>query len=112
MMAVALDNDYEFEVAITRKNTSTGATEPAAGLTGLSFRFSATDGGTAIHASLQVNATERSGTPGTYFAVCQGDDLRAQLAASYIGKVIYEVFGDGTNVLSSIPRLVIEHRRD
>jgi hypothetical protein len=111
MITISLDNDFEPEMAVTRKNTTTGVLEPAAGLTGLTFRLSATDGGTAIHADLEVTATERSGAPGVYFAILDGDKLRTHLAASYIGKVVWEVFGDGTNVFSSIERKIVERRR-
>lgn len=109
MKAVALDNDWEAEWRATRKNASTGTIEPATGLAGLVARFSATDGGSAIHSSLSVNLTERGAT-GIYYGVLQGDDLRANLA-TYVEKQIFEVFGDGTNVLTSIPRRVTAVRR-
>jgi len=110
LKTVSLDNDWELEYAATRKNASTGAIEPATGLAGLTGRLSATDAGATIHASLSVSLSER-GTTGIYFGVLQGDDLRAQLAASFTNVVIYEVFGDGTNVLTSVPRLVAAVRR-
>lgn len=94
---------------MTRKNSATGTLEPATGLTGLSARLSLTDAGAAIHATMSVNLTERGAT-GIYAGVIQGDDLRTQLAA-LVGTVLYEVFGDGTNVLTSIPRLVSAVRR-
>jgi hypothetical protein len=109
MKSISLDNDYEPEYRATRKNAATGAIEAATGLTGLSARLSATDGGAAIHATMSVNLTER-GSTGIYFGVLQGDDLRTQLAA-LAGSVVYEVFGDGVNVLTSIPRLVSAVRR-
>jgi hypothetical protein len=109
MKSVALDNDWELEYAATRKNASTGALEPATGLAGLTGRLSATDGGATIHATLSVSLSER-GTTGIYFGVLQGDDLRVQLAA-LVNTIVYEVFGDGVNVLTSIPRLVAAVRR-
>ena len=105
-----LDNDFEPEYAITRKNTSTGDDEVAAGLTGLTVRISATDGGATIHADLSKTLSERASTDGTYYAVIDGDDLRAQLA-SYAGSTVYVVAGDGTNVLVSDAYVVVGTRR-
>lgn len=109
MKSIGLDNDWEVEYRATRKNSATGTLEPATGLAGLVGRLSLTDAGAAIHSTMSVALTER-GSTGIYFGVLQGDDLRTQLAPS-IGSVIYEVFGDGTNVLTSIPRLVAAVRR-
>ncbi len=109
MKSISLDNDWEAEYRATRKNTATGTLEPATGLIGLTCRLSATDAGAAIHATMSVALTERGAT-GIYYGVIQGDDLRTQLAA-LVGTVIYEVFGDGLNVFTSIPRLVAAVRR-
>ena len=79
-------------------------------MAGLKFRLSLTDGGAAIHANLDIAATEYPSTLGTYYAVFQGDELRTRLAA-YVGTKVWEVFGDGTNVLTSTPRLVTDPRR-
>ena len=110
MKTLPLDNDWEALWPFTRHNTSTGILEAAAGLVGLTARLSATDGGAAIHANLSVSILERASTPGEYFGIIQGDDLRTHLAA-YIGKVIWEVVGDGTNVFISEARRVRERRR-
>jgi hypothetical protein len=107
--AVCLDNDWEAEYRATRKNAAAGTIEPATGLVGLTCRLSVTDGGAAIHATMSVALTER-GVTGLYYGVIQGDDLRTQLL-TLVGTTIYEVFGDGTNVLTSIPRLVSLVRR-
>ena len=109
MKTLPLDNDWEYDYTVTRKIAATGATEAATGLTGLTGRISATDGGATINAALTVDLTER-GTLGKYYGVVEGDDLREQLAA-YIGKPVWEVFGDGTNVLTSVPRIVRATRR-
>lgn len=106
---IALDNDWELEYRATRKNSATGTLEPATGLVGLTGRLSATDAGAAIHATMSVALSER-GSTGIYFGVLQGDDLRTQLL-SLVNTTIYEVFGDGTNILTSIPRLVSAVRR-
>lgn len=109
MKTIYLDSDWELEYRATRKNATTGVPEPATGLGGLTGRLSATDGGAAIHATMSVALTER-GTTGIYFGVLQGDDLRTRLAA-LVGTVVYEVFGDGVNVLTSVQRLVSAVRR-
>ena len=103
-------NDDEAEATVSRTNATTGLEEAATGLTGLTFRLSATRGGATIHATLSKSATER-GTTGVYFAIYEGSDLTAQLAnATYIGKDIYEVFGDGANVNTNVVRRVMRHR--
>jgi hypothetical protein len=99
-MTIYLDNDFESEFALTRKNAQTGASEAAAGLSGLTCRLSATDGGAAIHADVTINMSERASKAGTYYGVFDGDKLRTQLL-SYVGSSVWEVFGDGTNVLIS-----------
>jgi len=105
-----LDNDFEFEYAITRKNTNTGASEVAAGLSSLQAWVSLTDGGDALDADLTVNATERPSTDGTYSGVFEGDNLRTHLE-TYAGTTVYVVFGDGTNVLVSDAYVVVATRR-
>src|SRR3989304_4352192 len=94
---ISLDEDYEPVYALTRKNTNTGLDEPASGLTGVLSLFSATRGGTTIHADVSISLAERASTPGEYFGIHQGDTLRLRLAA-YIDKVIWERVGDGTNI--------------
>jgi len=106
---IYLDSDWEFEYRATRKNATTGALEPATGLAGLTGRLSLTDGGATIHATMSVALAER-GTTGIYFGVLEGDNLRTQLLA-LVGTVVYEVFGDGVNVLTSSPRMVRAVRR-
>jgi hypothetical protein len=110
MKSINLDNDWEAEYKASRKNSATGTLEPATGLVGLTARLSATDAGPAIHASLSVSLSER-GSTGIYFGVLQGDDLRAQLAPTYVNTTVFEVFGDGTNILTSVPRFVSAVRR-
>ena len=98
-------NDDEPETTLTRKNASTGRSEPATGLTGLSFRLSATRGGGPISIDLSRAATER-GVLGIYYATFEGSDLRAQLG-TYVGKDVYQTFGDGANVNFTVARRVI-----
>jgi hypothetical protein len=107
---IPLDNDFEFEYTLTRKNTNTGVDEAATGLTSLTGLISASDAGATIHADLSVSATERSGKSGTYYGVFDGDKLRTHLA-SLIGTKVYVVFGDGTNVFVSDEYVVEEPRR-
>ena len=101
-------NDDEPETTLTRKNATTGASEPATGLAGLTFRLAATRNGAAINAALSKSATER-GALGVYYATFECSDLTTQLAA-YVGKDVFQVFGDGTNVNFSIARKVLAVR--
>lgn len=110
MKTVYLDNDWEFIWPGTRQNTSTGEEEDAAGLAGLTARFSLTKGGATIHADLSKSLAERATTAGEYFAIADGDVLRTHLLA-YAGLYIWEVFGDGTNVLYSVQRKVMTSRQ-
>ena len=83
-------SDFEPEIAIKRKNATTGKSEAATGLTGIQFRISATKTGAAI-GSLTANATER-GTTGIYAAVFDTAALVTALisgATSYLGQYIY-----------------------
>ena len=104
------NNDDEPEKALTRKNATTGVTEAATGLTGLTFLLSATSTGTAIHASLSKSATER-GALGIYFAVFEGTDLHTHLnSATYVGKDVFEIFSDSANVHYVVARRVVAVR--
>lgn len=103
-------NDDEPEHALTRKNTSTGAVEPATGLAGMVFYLAATHGGATIHASLSKGATER-GTLGIYYAVFEGSDLDAQLDnVTYKGKDVFQRFGNQSDVDYWVVRKVLEFR--
>jgi hypothetical protein len=73
--------DYEAEVYIERKNSTTGRLEAAAGVTGAQFRISATEQGGAI-GSLSASAVERSGSPGTYAATFDLAELDTELPES------------------------------
>ena len=108
-MTIPLDNDWEFEFPVTRKNTASGKKEAAASLSGLKGWIAASKGGAAINATLEKTLAERSSTAGTYFAIVDGTDIRTHLA-SYVGRAVYEVFGDGTNVLTHKRRIVVETR--
>ena len=70
-MSIFLDNDWEYEVNITRKDTATGTVEAAAGLSGITGRISLTPTGLTIHADLTKTLAERASTPGEYFAIVE-----------------------------------------
>lgn len=109
---IFLDNKFDFIWSGVRPNPLTGLDEPASGLLGLTARISATKGGPAIHAVLAKNLAERAETPGEYFAVVDGDDLREQLETDYIGAIVWIVFGDGgEGVLYNTKRRVVATRQ-
>lgn len=105
---IYLDNDFEPEYYVARKNIDTRELEPVSGLSGLRVYLSATDGGTTIHADLSKLLTERASAPGYYFARYEGDDLRTHLASL---RGVYEAFGDGTNTFTFVYRRVFPLRR-
>lgn len=107
---VYLDNDDVPEYFLQNKDAATGAWAPATGLSGIVVKLSATEGGAEINAVLKKTMSERSGNAGNYYAQYEGDDLRTQLAASYVGKDVYEGVGDGTNVLAWVARRVMATR--
>lgn len=98
----------EPEVYVERRNTSTGEYEPATGLTTLTCTYSATEEGSAIHSSLSVTMTERSASPGVYYAEISGTDKAAHLSVS---QTVYRRYHDGpVNIDTSHPMIVREVR--
>lgn len=87
---VYLDNDYEFEYDVRRKNSTTGESEAAASLSGVSAHFSLTDGGSAISGT-STSLSERSATAGRYYGTLDKADLNTALS-SYANQTLYEVF--------------------
>ena len=92
---VALDDDYEFEFDATRKATTTGNLEAAAGLSGVSAHFATTKGGPAI-AGTSTSLTERSAKDGRYYGILDAAAIRTALAAykNGTGFGVYVVSGD------------------
>lgn len=110
MKQVAVDgNSWEFEWKARKRNAASGDLEPATGLT-VSAWFSATEGGAEIDVTVKIALAERSGEPGTYFGVCPGSAIKAKMA-NLAGRTAWEVFGDGSNVLASVERMVVAARR-
>lgn len=110
MKQLALDNSWRYEYSMTAKDGITGEVEPVAGLTSLSCWLSATDQGATIDSALTKTLAEYSGKPGTYFALVDGPTLASKLS-TYVGKTVWEVLVDGTNVKTSEPRRVVSPRR-
>jgi hypothetical protein len=105
-----LGNSWEFIYTGYRRNTETGAREPATGLTGLQAWFSAEEDGEEINAALVADLAARSENTNQYFAILSGNLLDEHLA-DYAGEIIYEVFSDGETVLYSTPRKVVSVRQ-
>lgn len=104
-----LDNDLEVEIKLTRKATTTGLSEAAAGVTGLSAYLAATPQGSAIHADVTVSLTERSGAAGYYYGVLDGDDLTTRLA-TYLNKTVYLIVTNAAKDIELVAPYVV--RRD
>lgn len=94
-----LSKDFEPEIDLTRKATTTGVSEAATGYTDVTVWISATKGGAAIHAALSKTAAERSATPGRYFALLQTADLVTQLAA-YAHRTVWVVWSKAGDIES------------
>jgi hypothetical protein len=90
------DNDYELDFTVQRRNDGTGVLEPATGLTTLYGWLAATEGGAEIHADVKKLMVERSGNPGDYFAVVDGDKITLHLfgTPNYDGLAVYIIAAD------------------
>lgn len=111
---IALDNDFKLEYFYRKPKATARGTEVATGLTGLFGWLSATDGGAEIHADLKVALGELADSPGYYRGVLNGDALRTQLlngSGDLVHATVYEVIGDGVNVLTSYALTVKKARR-
>lgn len=93
--ALSIYSDFEPEVRVTRKNSSTGATEAATGLTGMTARIAATPTGAAL-GSLTVSLTER-GTTGVYAGILDTAALVSALAAS-LNTTVYLIFSKAGDI--------------
>ena len=101
---IYLHETDEPEIYVSRKNASTGADEPATGLTTLAVTYAATEEGSAIHSSLSKTLAERAQNPGTYYASILGTDKAAHLS---VGDTVYRRYHDGpTNVDTAHPMIV------
>lgn len=83
--------DFAPNVDVERQATTTGDYEAYSGITGVTMHLAATEGGSAIHASLSQSAAERSGDPGRVYATFDVSDLQANLLPSYRNKTVYLV---------------------
>ena len=107
---IYLNETDEPEVTITRKNTATGASEVAGGLTGLTVFYADTPTGAAIHATLSANAAERSSTAGTYYGTILGTNKATHLAA-YLNRTVYRRWSDGPTHLDPVTPLIVRQAR-
>jgi hypothetical protein len=111
MKNITLGNRYEIEWSSERKDTATGAWEVDASHSGFTVSLSASDGGATIHANLTAALTERSETPGTYYAQISGANITTHLTAS-LGSTVYEVITDSAgDVKRSQPLRVVSVAR-
>ncbi len=98
----------EPEVYVSRRNVSSGADEPATGLTTLTVTYAATEEGSAIHSTLSQTMAERARSPGVYYASILGTDKAAHLS---VGDAVYRRYHDGpTNIDTAHPLIVREVR--
>jgi hypothetical protein len=99
--------DFDAEVMIRRKNTSTRVTEEATGLSGVTFRLAATSGGAAINAALSGTASE-AGSTGRYVYTFDVADLQTHLIPTYLNATVYLVVEkSGAISTMSFPHFVV-----
>ena len=105
-------NDDEVLLYLDKLDTvSPPQRTPATGLTGLTVLLSATETGAAINAALSKSLTE-IGSTGYYTAVFEGSDVDAQLDnATYRGKDVYQIAGNGSDINIVTVRRVLLTRR-
>lgn len=82
--------DFEFQTDITRWGLTTGESEAAAGLSGLTAHISLTRSGASVDASLTKSLNERTATPGRYWCTFDRADLQTHLAAQ-VGRSVYVI---------------------
>lgn len=82
-------NDYYVQYDVTAPSSTTGERGAATGLI-LNIRLALSDGGAAIHSSLNKSASELSGAPGSYACVFEGSDIDTYLAGLHRVHVVVE----------------------
>ncbi len=94
----------EPECSLVWRNASTGAYEPATGVTTLTCTYAATEEGSAIHSSLSQTMTERLRSPGVYYAEILGTDKAAHLN---VGDTVYRRYHDGPTNIDTAHRMIV-----
>lgn len=89
MIEVPIDQPWEFEYDLLRKDTATGNLEVATGET-MTAHFAATAGGAALGSS-STSLSERSTTLGSYYGILAAATLTTALT-DYVGSTVWEVY--------------------
>lgn len=106
---IAYREDWEPELKLTKKNTTTRVKEPSTGGSGLNAWISLTEDGAAI-STLTTALTEAAGLAGTYYGLVERATMEAGLAA-YDGQTVYEVYDKTGDFRVSRPVKVVAVRR-
>lgn len=102
--------DFTPNIDVERQNTTTGDYEAYSGITGVTMLLSATEGGSAINASLSKSASERSSEPGRIYATFDVADLQSNLLPTYRNKTVWLVLSkSGEIVGKALPCLVTKN---
>ncbi len=88
MKELNINEDFEFDFLITRRNPTTRVKEPATGLSGVTGRLALTKTGAALGGT-STSLTE-AGTTGRYVGPVDTATLVAALTA-YVGQVVYAI---------------------
>lgn len=106
MIVIALNNAKYFSVRLRKPNATTGAFEPATGLTTVTMKITADPASDTEITGLAFTLTEIGTTLGLYAISVAGATLTTPLTA-YVDKKVYVKFYTGTDleiVLDAIVR--------
>lgn len=104
---IVLGNAYQVRWRLRALNDATSLMEGATGMA-VTACISATVGGAAINAALQVNLTE--GADGDYSGIIAGDDITTYLTA-YVNQTVYERIFTADGEIDESCELVVDDQR-
>lgn len=102
---IVLDNDFEVEIRLTKKDMANRMIVPVTGLTGITYYISTRDNGTAIDPSLSIVLAERSAAPGIYYGTIPGTAVTAILTP-YLDKAVFGICKYGSQLTTATPIIV------
>lgn len=104
-----LDEDWEPEYDLTKKDSATRKKVPATGLTGIKAWISTTEDGATIHSSVSADLSEAASKPGTYFGLVDTANLLTNVGP-YTGSTVYKVLDKPGDFRVSTPVKVVRVR--
>lgn len=116
---IFLDNDFDWDFTLTKRDPDTREPVAQTGMANLKGWIAATPPDDtsipdAIHAELEVAATEAAKLPGTYYGTHDGDKLRTHLGGGAYPEdtKLYFLFGDKTaGNVQTYTELILKFKR-